>query len=170
MEKIGVEKSLSKIDEADLVLIILNNNEELTKDDLELIDKTKDKPSIIVINKDDLESKIDISRLKNREIIYTNTIDINGIESLKEKISKMFKLEELKQKDYNFITNVRQIAKIKECLNRIKDVQSALNNNMTLDIIEIDLKEIWNILGEIIGESYSEELLDELFSKFCVGK
>ena len=170
VEKIGVEKSLSKIDEADLVLIILNNNEELTKDDLELIDKTKDKPSIIVINKDDLESKIDISRLKNREIIYTNTIDINGIESLKEKISKMFKLEELKQKDYNFITNVRQIAKIKECLNRIKDVQSALNNNMTLDIIEIDLKEIWNILGEIIGESYSEELLDELFSKFCVGK
>lgn len=82
----------------------------------------------------------------------------------------MFKLEEIKQSDYNFITNTRQIAKIKECINRINDVKQALNNNMTLDIIEIDLKEIWNILGEIVGESYSEELLDELFSKFCVGK
>lgn len=170
VEKIGVEKSLSKIDEADLVLIILNNNEELTKDDLDIIDKTKDKSSIIVINKNDLESKIDISKLQGREIIYTNTIDVDGIESLKNKISKMFKLEELKKKDYNYITNIRQIAKIKECLSRLKDVKSALNNNMTLDIIEIDLREIWNTLGEIIGESYSEELLDELFSKFCVGK
>ena len=170
VEKIGVEKSISKIDEADLVLIILNNNEELTKDDLEIIDKTKDKPSIIVINKNDLESKIDISSLNNREIIYTNTIDFDGIESLKKKISTMFKLEEIKQKDYNYITNTRQIAKIKECINKISDVKEALNNNMTLDIIEIDLRDIWNILGEIIGESYSEELLDELFSKFCVGK
>ena len=170
VEKIGVEKSLSKIEEADLVLIILNNNEELNKDDLDIIDKTKNKPSIIVINKNDLESKIDISKLKDREIIYTNTVNIDGIESLKEKISKMFKLEELKQKDYNYITNTRQIAKIKECIKRVNDVKKALNNNMTLDIIEIDLKDIWNILGEIIGESYSEELLDELFSKFCVGK
>ena len=170
VEKIGVEKSLSKIDEADLVLIILNNNEELTKDDLDIINKTKNKPSIIVINKNDLERKIDISKLDKREIIYTNTIDVDGIESLKLKISEMFKLEELKQQDYNFITNTRQIAKIKECINHICDVKDALNNNMTLDIIEIDLKEIWNILGEIIGESYSEELLDELFSKFCVGK
>ena len=170
VEKIGVEKSLSKIDEADLVLIILNNNEELTKDDLDIIEKTEDKPSIIVINKNDLESKIDINKLKNREVIYTNTIDIDGIESLKNKISKMFKLEELKQKDYNYITNVRQIAKIKECLSKINEIRESLKNETPLDMIEIDLKSIWNILGEIIGESYSEELLDELFSKFCVGK
>ena len=170
VEKIGVEKSLSKIDEADLVLIILNNNEELTSDDLEIINKTKDKPSIIVINKNDLDSKIDIDKLDNREIIYTNTIDDDGIESLKKKISEMFKLEEIKQKDYNYITNVRQISKIKECITRIKDIKDGIDNNIPLDMIEIDLRDIWNILGEIIGESYSEELLDELFSKFCVGK
>ena len=170
VEKIGVEKSLSKIDDADLVLIILNNNEELTKDDISIIEKTKDKPSIIVINKNDLVSKIDVSKLEGREIIYTNTVDIDGIESLKKKITEMFKLEEIKQKDYNYITNSRQIAKIKECIERIKDIKNSLNNDMTLDIIEIDLKNIWNILGEITGESYSEELLDELFSKFCVGK
>ena len=170
VEKIGVEKSISKINEADLVLIILNNNEELSQDDLEIIEKTKDKTSIIVINKDDLVSKINLDLLKGRDVIYTNTINSNGIESLKERISKMFKLEEIKQKDYNFITNTRQISKIKECINKLKDVKQSLNNNMTLDIIEIDLRDIWNILGEIIGESYSEELLDELFSKFCVGK
>ena len=170
VEKIGVEKSLSKIDEADLVLIILNNNEELTKDDLDIIDKTKNKPSIIVINKNDLESRIDINKLARREIIYTNTIDIDGIKSLKEKISTMFRLEELKQKDYNFITNTRQIAKIKECINRIKDIKIGIDNNIPLDMIEIDLRDIWNILGEITGENYTEELLDELFSKFCVGK
>ncbi len=170
VEKIGVEKSLSKIDEADLVLIILNNNEDLTNDDIEIINKTKDKPSIIVINKNDLDSKIDISKLENREIIYTNTISLDGIESLKNKISEMFKLEEIKQKDYNYITNTRQISKIKECINHIKDIKEGLNNNVPLDMIEIDLREIWDILGEIIGESYSEELLDELFSKFCVGK
>ncbi len=170
VEKIGVEKSLSKIDEADLVLIILNNNEELTNDDIEIINKTKDKPSIIVINKNDLDSKIDITNLNDREIIYTNTINDDGIESLKKKISELFKLEEIKQKDYNFITNTRQISKIKECLNHINDISNGLLNNMPLDMIEIDLREIWNILGEIIGESYNEELLDELFSKFCVGK
>ncbi len=170
VEKIGVEKSISKIDEADLVLIILNNNEPLIEDDLDIINKTNDKPSIIVINKNDLESKLDISKLNGKEIIYTNTIDDNGIETLKNKISEMFNLEELKHKDYNYITNVRQISKIKDCINHLKDVKDALNNNESLDIIEIDLKEIWNILGEIIGESYNEELLDELFSKFCVGK
>ncbi len=170
VEKIGVEKSLSKIDEADLVLIVLNNHEELTKEDMDIINKTKDKPSIIVINKIDLDTKIDLNELKNREIVFTNTLDNDGIDSLKEKISEMFKLEEIKQKDVNYITNARQIAKIKECIKLVKDVKVALNNNETLDIIEIDLKEIWNILGEIIGESYSEELLDQLFSKFCVGK
>ena len=170
VEKIGVERSLAKIDEADLVLVVLNNNEELTNDDLNILEKTKDKISIVVINKNDLENKIDLDKLNGREVIYTNTIDLSGIESLKSKITKMFNLEEIKKKDYNYITNTRQIAKIKECLNKIQDIKDSLNNNIPLDMIEIDLRDIWNILGEIIGESYSEELLDELFSKFCVGK
>ena len=170
VEKIGVEKSLSKIDEADLILIILNNNEELTKDDLEIINKTENKTNIIVINKNDLERKLDISKLKGREIIYTNTIDEHGIESLKNKITSLFKLEKIKKKDYNLIVNARQVSKIKECIHRVEDIKKALDSNIPLDMIEIDLRDIWNILGELIGENYSEELLDELFSKFCVGK
>ncbi len=170
VEKIGVEKSLSKIDEADLVLIILNNNEELNEIDLDILNKTKDKTSIVVINKNDLDSKIDLSKLNNREIVYTNTKDLLGIETLKDKITEMFNLEEIKKNDYNYITNARGIAKIKECLKRLDDIDNSLNNELPLDMIEIDLRSIWNILGEIIGESYTEELLDELFSKFCVGK
>ena len=170
VEKIGVEKSLAKIDEADLILVILNNNEELNDVDKDILDKTKDKTSIVVINKNDLDSKIDMSYLVSREVIFTNTIDLLGIDALKDKINKMFNLEKIKQSDYNYITNTRQIAKIKECLIKIKDIENGLQNNIPLDMLEIDLRDIWNILGEIIGESYTEELLDELFSKFCVGK
>ncbi len=170
VEKIGVEKSLSKIDEADLVLIILNNNEELNEIDLDILNKTKDKTSIVVINKNDLDSKIDLSRLEGRKIVYTNTVTLEGIDTLKDKITELFKLEEIKKNDYNYITNVRQISKIKECLKRIDDIKESLDNEVPLDMIEIDLRDIWDILGEIIGESYTEELLDELFSKFCVGK
>ncbi len=170
VEKIGVEISLSKINEADLVLVILNNNEELNDVDLDILDKTKDKTSIIVINKNDLDSKIDLSKLEGRNIVYTNTVTLEGIDTLKDKITELFKLEEIKKQDYNYITNVRQISKIKECLKRIDDIKESLNNEVPLDMIEIDLRDIWDILGEIIGESYTEELLDELFSKFCVGK
>ncbi len=170
VEKIGVEISLSKIEEADLVLVILNNNEELSDVDLDILNKTKDKTSIIVINKNDLDSKIDLSRLEGRKIVYTNTVTLEGIDTLKDKITELFKLEEIKKNDYNYITNVRQISKIKECLKRIDDIKESLDNEVPLDMIEIDLRDIWDILGEIIGESYTEELLDELFSKFCVGK
>ena len=170
VEKIGVEKSLEKINEADLVLVVLNNNEELTEMDKDILEKTKDKTSIIVINKKDLVKKIDESYLKNREIVYTDTINTFGIKDLKDKINDLFNLEKIKQSDYNFITNTRQISKIKECLSKLDDIDKGMNNELPLDILEIDLRGIWDTLGEIIGESYQEELLDELFSKFCVGK
>ena len=131
---------------------------------------TKDRTSIVVINKDDLESKLDLTKLKNRNIIYINTLSNDGIESLKNEIKKLFNLEKLDTSDYNYITNVRQIAKIKECLVNIEDIEKGLQENTPLDMLEIDLKTIWDTLGSIIGESYDEELLDNLFSKFCVGK
>ena len=170
VEKMGVMKSLSKIDQADLILVVLNNNEKLDDVDLEILDKTKNKTSIVVINKDDLDGKIEMNYLNNRDVVYTNTIDTLGIDKLKNKISDMFNLEKIKQSDYNYISNVRQISKIKECLSKINDIEKGIENDLPLDMMEIDLRDIWNILGEIIGESYQEELLDELFSKFCVGK
>ena len=87
-----------------------------------------------------------------------------------KKITKMFNLEKIKKQDYNYITNIRQISKIKECLEKVDEIEKGLTSEIPLDMIEIDLRDIWDILGEIVGENYSEELLDELFSKFCVGK
>ncbi len=170
VESIGVKKSLDIINKATLTLLLLDNSKELTKDDLELLEMTKDKTSIVVINKDDLESKLDLTKLKDRNIIYINTLSNDGIESLKNEIKKLFNLEKLDTSDYNYITNVRQIAKIKECLLNIEDIEKGLEENIPLDMLEIDLKTIWDTLGSIIGESYDEELLDNLFSKFCVGK
>ena len=170
VESIGVKKSLDIIKKATLTLLLLDNSKELSSDDLLLLEKTKSKTSIVVINKDDLESKIDISKLSDRNIVYINTLSNEGIENLKNEIKKLFNLEKLETSDYNYITNVRQIAKIKECLASIKDIEKCLKENTPLDIIEIDLKNIWQTLGSIIGETYDEELLDNLFSKFCVGK
>ncbi len=170
VESIGVKKSLDIINKATLTLLLLDNSKELTKDDLELLEMTKDRTSIVVINKDDLESKLDLTKLKDRNIIYINTLSNDGIENLKNEIKKLFNLEKLDTSDYNYITNVRQIAKIKECLVNIEDIEKGLQENTPLDMLEIDLKTIWDTLGSIIGESYDEELLDNLFSKFCVGK
>ncbi len=170
VEKIGVSKSLNALLEADLILLLLNNNEKITDEDLELLEKTKDKKTIIVVNKKDLSKKIDISKIKNQNIVYIDTLSSLGIEPLKEKIKSMFNLSLLDKTNYNYITNVRQISKIKECLDIIKDIEVGLENEIGLDMLEIDLKTIWETLGTIIGESYDEELLDQLFSKFCVGK
>ena len=170
VESIGVKKSLDIINKATLTLLLLDNSKELSSDDLLLLEKTKSKTSIVVINKDDLKSKINLSELNDRNIVYVNTLSNEGIENLKNEIKRLFNLEKLEASDYNYITNVRQIAKIKECLVSIEDIEKGLKENTPLDIIEIDLKNIWETLGSIIGETYDEEVLDNLFSKFCVGK
>lgn len=170
VEQLGVKKSLEKINEADLVLLLLNNHEEINDIDMMLLDKTKDINSIIVINKDDLSSNVDLEKIKNREYVYINTLSDDGISNLKEKIKHMFALDKLDNSDYCFITNTRQIAKIKECCSIIDEIKTSLKDDVSLDMIELDLRRIWDLLGEIVGDSYSEELLDELFSKFCVGK
>ncbi len=169
VESIGVEKSLSLIKDADLVIVVLNNNEKLSKDDKEILEKTKNKERIIVINKVDLDSKIDIPKdIEN--VVYTSTIKEEGIEELKEKIKELFNIEKIKSKDYTYLSNTRQISLAKKALKEIKQAETALNKNMPVDIIEIDLNECFNTLGEIIGETYSDEIIDNLFKNFCVGK
>ncbi len=170
VEKFGVEKSLNELKTADLVIMVLNNNEEVKEEDIELLNKIKDIKTIIVINKKDLPSKIDLCRINANNIIYTNTIDTDGIDVLKEKIIELFKLNEIEQKDFNIFGNVRQITLAKEALDILSDVEEALKESIPVDLIEIDIKKIWDKLGEIIGETYSEELINQLFSQFCLGK
>lgn len=170
VEKIGVEKSLSMIDDADLVIVVLNNNEKLTKEDEEILDKTKDKQRIIVINKNDLEKKLDISKSNLKNIVETNANRVEGIKALKEKIIELFQLETIKSKDYTYLTNARQISLAKQAYQSLIEAESGINNDLPIDMVEIDLKNTFDYLGEIIGETYSEEILDHLFANFCVGK
>ena len=170
VEKIGVEKSLSMIDEADLVIVVLNNNEELTSEDKEILEKTKNKERIIVINKNDLEKKINISKSSLDNVVETNTNTVEGIKELKNKIIDLFQLESIKSKDYTYLTNARQISLAKKAYQSLKEAEEGLHNSLPIDMIEIDLKDTFDYLGEIIGETYSEEILDHLFANFCVGK
>ena len=170
VEKYGVEKSIDSINKADLVIFVLNNNEELSTEDIELIDKIKDKKYITVINKKDLEKKIDISKHDIKNIIYSDTISMDGIENLKKKIIELFNLEEIEQNDIDIFTSTRQITLAKECLPILNDVENGIKNNLPVDMVSIDIKRIWTILGEILGENYSDELIDQLFSQFCLGK
>ncbi len=167
VERIGVQKSKEALEKADLVLLILNNNEELTEEDKELLEISKDKQRIIVVNKTDLEKKLE---LNEENIVYTNTIEENGIESLLNKINEIYKLEQLETNDFYYVSTLEQLNKIKQTRNNIKDIKKGLKENISIDMLEIDLREIWQILGEVIGETYTEELLDNLFKNFCVGK
>lgn len=168
VEKIGIEKSLTIINEADLVIFILNNNEKITREEKGLLEKLKDKKKIIVINKIDLENKLDKSILDN--YIEISAKENIGIEKIKDEIKRLFNLGELEASDLTYMSNARSISLLGKSLNNINDAISEINNNSPIDIVEFHLKDAWNNLGEIIGETYTDELLDELFSRFCLGK
>lgn len=168
VEKIGVEKSIKLIDESDLIILVFNNNEKITKEDIGLLEKTKNKKRIIVINKKDLESKIDFNIFKDEKIIKISALE--DVEELKKEISDIFKLDELNNKDFTYLSNSRQISLVKKAVNRAEELEHSLKEDVPIDILEIDIKEICEILNEIIGESYDDKLVDTLFSNFCLGK
>ena len=170
VEKIGVEKSLSLINDADLIILVFNNNEKFTDEDKKLLEYTKEKKRIIVINKIDLENNLDISNLKNERIVKVSALKDSGIENLKNEINDMFNLEEINLGDFTYLSNSRQISLVKKAVEISKNLEDALNNDVPIDLLEIDIKEICEILGEIIGESYDDKLIDTLFSNFCLGK
>ena len=170
VEKYGVDKSLKQIEEADLVILVLNNNEVLTNYDKDLIEKSNDKKRIVVINKTDLENKLDISNLDLENVIYINTIEKEKIDILKDKIIELFNLGSLNSSDLMILTNARQINLVKESLAILQDVKQALNNNDPIDLIEFDLKNIYEKLSEMLGEGSKIDVIDRIFERFCVGK
>lgn len=168
VEKIGVEKSLKIIDTSDLLIYILNNNEEITEEEKEILEKIKNKKRIIVVNKIDLKTKLNKKLLDSYiEISVKENI---GIDKIKDEIKRLFNIGEISTNDMTYLSNARSIALLKKSLNNINDAINEINNNNPIDIVELSLKESWNNLGEVIGETYTDELLDELFSRFCLGK
>ena len=166
VEKIGIEKSLNLIDEAELVLLVLDGSEELTEEDKFLLDKTKDKKRIVIMNKDDLES----NNTYNKDVIKISAKAGIGIEKIKERIKELFNVGAFLSKNLTFFTNVRQITLLKSAIESLDEVEKGINEQMEIDMIEIDLKLVWEKLGDIIGANYTEELIDNLFSRFCLGK
>ena len=172
IEAMGVEKSLKTMEESDLVLFMLNNNEEITDDVKELISKIKDKEYLVLINKTDLESKLDLNSInidKNR-VVYLSIINNEGIDELKDKISELFNISNITSTDPTYLNNARSISILNKCLDKVGEVEEAVKNNMPIDMIELDIKSIWEELGTINGSTYEEELLDEMFKRFCLGK
>ena len=172
IEAIGVEKSKKIMEESDLILFMLNNNEELTDDIKELLNKLDNKNYLILINKNDLTQKLNREELNvdKSRIIDLSIVENKGIDELKDKIVELFNIEEIETKDPTYLSNTRSISILRRCLERVEDVEQSLKDNMPIDMTELDIKNIWEELGTINGSNYEEELLDEMFSRFCLGK
>lgn len=168
VESIGVKKSLDLINKSDLVLYVLSNNEELSNDDKEILNELKSKNHIIVINKMDLSKKLDLQDESN--IVYISALEDKNIDKLKEKIKEIYNVDNIETDDLTYLTNARSIALLKEAKNAIEESKQGIKNLVPIDVIEIDIKRAWNLLGEIIGKTYQEELINQLFSQFCLGK
>lgn len=168
VEKIGVDKSKQVIQNADLIIFILNNNEKWTKEDEEILKSIQDKTYFIFINKTDLPNKLEIPNVSN--IIKGNTIDLNGLEDLKKKIIEMYHLDQITDKDLTYLSNARQIHLVKEALKSIKSAILDADKKIPVDMLEIHLRNAFDHLGILIGEKYEDELIDKLFKNFCLGK
>jgi len=172
IEAIGVEKSIKMMNESDLVLFVINNNEELTEDIKTLIIELKGKNYIIIINKNDLPRKINLDDIDvdKSNIINMSIKNSQGIEELKQKIIDLFNISQIEGTDPTYLSNTRSISILENCLESIIEVEKGVKNNQPIDMIELDIKDIWERLGTINGTTYEEELLDEMFSRFCLGK
>lgn len=170
VEQIGVTRSKEAIMSSDLVVFVLNNNEPITQEELDVINTETSAKKIIFINKCDLEEKINLDKLKDYTICYGNTVEANGLDSLKQTIIELFNLDELKSKNYNYLSNARHIALVKEAVSAVENGIESAENGLPFEMISVDINEAYDLLGEIIGAVYKDELLDTLFSKFCLGK
>ncbi len=167
VEKIGIDKAKKVINEAELILFVLDQSETITEDDKKLLELTKHKKRIIIINKSDLHKKLTESFQHSVEISARNNV---GIQELEELIQTMFLKGEVNLNEETYLSNARQIAKLKEAKSSLQDSLYAIKEQLPIDMVEIDLKTAWSLLGDIIGANSSTNLLDELFSKFCLGK
>lgn len=170
VEKIGVNKSKEIAKTADLVIYVLSNNENITKEDIDIISNIDKNKLIIFINKSDLSKKINDNLIKEYDVSFGNTIDDNGLNNLKTLITNKFNLSQIKSKDYNYLSSSREISLIKNSLSSIINAIKGVEEDYPLEMISVDIKEAYDYLGNILGITYEDDLLDELFSKFCIGK
>ena len=169
VEKIGVDKSKSVASSADIIIYVLNNNEEISPEELETMGNLDSKKTIVFVNKSDLEQKINLGNI-SREIILGNTVSDNGLDNLLVAIKNKLNLDSIVNKDMSYLSNIREITLVNKANDALNSANKSLEEGLPIDVIEIDLKRAWEYLGEIIGDAYEDELVDNIFSNFCLGK
>lgn len=174
VEKIGVERSRQVLNESDLILIVLNYNDELTEEDVKLFDAIQGLEYIVIINKTDLAHKLDLDKVKEmaegNPVVTTSLIKEEGINELESAIATTFFAGEIDTGDLTYVSNVRHIQLLKQANLALEDAMEGIDMGMPLDIIQIDVTRAWEFLGEIIGDTASDGLINQLFSQFCLGK
>ncbi len=174
VEKIGVERSRKALSQADLILFVLNYNEPLTKEDRTLFEVIENEDVIVIVNKTDLAQQLNIEEVQemigNKPLIQTSMLKQEGIDELEIQIRDLFFGGDVQNQDMTYVSNSRHIALLKQARHAIQDAINAAESGVPMDMVQIDLTRTWEILGEIIGESASDELINQLFSQFCLGK
>jgi len=174
VERIGVERSRQVLKEADLILLVLNYSDELTKEDENLFEAVEGMDVIIIVNKTDLPPKIDMEKVRQlaqgRRVVTTSLLEDQGVDQLEEAIAAIFFGGQIEAKDVTYVSNSRHIALLHQSLQAIEDVLEGVEMETPIDIIQIDLTRTWELLGEIIGDTVHESLINQLFSQFCLGK
>ncbi|MGG4466905.1 tRNA uridine-5-carboxymethylaminomethyl(34) synthesis GTPase MnmE [Paenibacillus alvei] len=174
VERIGVEKSRKVLKEADLILLVLNYADALTEEDVNLFKAVEGMDYIVIVNKTDLPQKIDMERIKelsaNQKMVTTSLLQDKGINQLEEAISSLFFEGAIEASDMTYVSNTRHISLLNQALQSINEAISGVEMGTPIDIVQIDLTRTWELLGEIIGDSVHESLIDQLFSQFCLGK
>lgn len=166
VERIGIERSKKALEKAELVLLVLDGSKPLEADDYELLELTKDKERLIVVNKADLNQTLTI----DAPYVSLSAKYKQGLKELEDELLQITKINNFNVSDNNYLSNTRHVAKLKEALSALDSASNACLSHFDVDMIEIDIKNAWNLLGDIIGQNSSDLLLDELFSKFCLGK
>ena len=174
VEKIGVERSRKALSQADLILFVLNYNEPLTKEERTLFEVIENEDVIVIVNKTDLAQQLNIEEVQemigNKPLIQTSMLKQEGIDELEIQIRDLFFGGDVQNQDMTYVSNSRHIALLKQARHAIQDAINAAESGVPMDMVQIDLTRTWEILGEIIGESASDELINQLFSQFCLGK
>ncbi|WP_339188265.1 tRNA uridine-5-carboxymethylaminomethyl(34) synthesis GTPase MnmE [Bacillus sp. FSL M8-0025] len=174
VERIGVERSRQVLKEADLILLVLNYSEELSEEDVKLFEAVEGMDVIVILNKTDLEAKIDTERVRElangRPVVTTSLLKEEGINDLEEAIQSLFYTGAIESDDLTYVSNTRHISILQQAKRAIEDALSGIEQDVPIDMVQIDLTRCWELLGEIIGDSVHESLIDQLFSQFCLGK
>lgn len=174
VERIGVERSRQALKEADLILFVLNYNEVLSEEDLRLFEAVQGLEYIVIVNKTDLEQKLNMDQVKemvgDKKIVTTSLLKEEGIDQLESAIASSFFAGDIDTGDLTYVSNVRHIQLLRQAKQALEDAMNSLEMGMPLDIVQIDVTRTWEFLGEIIGDTASDSLIDQLFSQFCLGK